>query len=77
MPAAWERAFREAYADELEARGAARPAARSGGKSTSRGTTDLIECSVYLTGEEREATRALAKAANVSWSTWARRKLTT
>jgi hypothetical protein len=76
MPPAWERAFREAYADRLEERGLAAPAAKSGvsGKS---GATDLVQARLYLSEAEHEAQKAIAKAAGLSWSTWARRKLAT
>lgn len=76
MPAAWERAFREAYADELEALGVARPAAPSGPRGA-RGATKLVQCRLYLSEEEQAAQKALAEAAGLSWSTWARRKLST
>lgn len=76
MPAAWEMPFRTAYADRLEELGAALPAAPSGSRNEG-GKTDLVQCRLYLSEQERDQQYALAKAAGVSWSTWARRKLAT
>jgi len=76
MPAAWERAFREAYADRLEELGVSLPAKRSG-KGGAGGATELVQCKLYLSKAEQSAQQAIAKAAGVSWSTWARRKLAT
>jgi hypothetical protein len=77
MPPAWERTFREAYADRLEELGVAAPAAKSGTKSTTSGKTDLVRLVVYVSPKEEEQHRATAKADGVSLSTWARRKLAT
>lgn len=76
MPAAWERPFREAYADRLEERGLALPAGRSGPSGPS-GATRLKRREVLQTEEEFAQQDARAKAAGLSWSTWARRKLAT
>jgi hypothetical protein len=76
MPAAWERETRAAFADRLVERGIALPAAKSGVSGAS-GTTDLVQCKLYLSREEQAAQKATAKAAGLSWSTWARRKLAT
>ena len=72
MPPAWERPFREAYADQLETRGLALPAARPGARSPG-GATKLVSGEVLQTREEIEEQRALAKAAGISWSAWMRR----
>lgn len=77
FPPAWERAFRAAYADRLEERGVSLPAVTGRGSSGAGGETKLVECRVYLSKAEQAATKALAKADGVSWSTWARRKLAT
>lgn len=76
MPAAWERPFREAYAARLEERGLALPAARSG-SSGKGGATLLASRLLRQTAEEFGENDARAKAAGLSWSTWARRKLAT
>jgi hypothetical protein len=74
MPPAWERETRAAFADRLVERGLALPA-REGGASGASGTTDLVQCKLYLSKAEQAAQKATAKAAGLSWSTWARRKL--
>lgn len=74
LPAEQEEPFRRAYAERLVERGLALPVGRSRTSGPS-GETDLERCIVYLSTEERDSTRALAKAAGVSWSAWARRKL--
>ncbi len=78
LPAAWESAFREAYARRLVDLGSALPAKRSGGTSgTPGGATKLDRRLLSQSKEEFAAQDALADAAGVSWSTWARRKLAT
>jgi hypothetical protein len=72
LPTEHETAFRRAYAERLVERGLALPA----GRSRVSGKTDLKPCKVYLSSEEFELTSEIAKAAGLSWSTWARRKLT-
>lgn len=78
MPAAWERAFRAAYADRLEELGVSLAAAKS---SKARGTagyvTKLDRRLLSQTSEEFAEQDRRAKAEGVSWSTWARRKLAT
>lgn len=75
MPAAWEQAFREAYADRLIARKLALPAKRSGTSRGAGGKTDLIQARLYLSKQEHDEQKAIADAAGLSWSNWARRKL--
>jgi hypothetical protein len=76
MPGAWESAFRAAYADRLEDLGVSLPAAKSG-SSGAGGKTELVQAKLYLSKNEQRAQQATAKAAGLSWSTWARRKLAT
>ena len=76
LPAAWESAFRRAYAERLAERGIAAPAAKAGTTSGKGGKTELKGRLVYMTPDELTETAARAKAAGVPWSTWARRKLT-
>ena len=45
------------------------------GRSGPSGKTELIQCKVYLSKSEQDVQKALANAAGLSWSTWARRKL--
>ncbi len=75
LPADHELEFRRAYAERLVERGLALRVGRSRTSGPS-GETDLERCIVYLSAAERNATRALADAAGLSWSSWARRKLT-
>lgn len=78
FPSGWERAFRAAYADRLEERGIALPAKKSSGKTgTPGGETNLMRRAIQQTEEEFAAQDATAKTQGLSWSTWARRKLTT
>ena len=77
MPAAWERAFREAYADRLEELGAALPAKRGGASGTRGYATKLDRRLLSQTAQEFAEQDARAKAAGLPWSTWARRKLAT
>lgn len=53
----------------------AKKAASSGKSGGGGGTTELRHRKVYQTQEEFDEQDAQAKAAEVSWSTWARRKL--
>ena len=74
MPAAWESAFRKAYADQLESRGLALPAKRSGSRGAS-GESALARRTFRATKQEFAEHDARAKAAGVAWATWVRRKL--
>lgn len=75
-PPAWEKPFREAFADELESRGAAAAAKKSGASGTRGYGTNLMGRLLYQTREEFAEQSARAKAeGGLSWSTWARRKL--
>ena len=75
-PPSFEKAFREAFADTLEARGAALAAKRSG-KSGASGLS-LLERRTFRASEQEFADQdAKAAAANVNWNTWVRRKLAT
>jgi hypothetical protein len=76
MPAAWERETRAVYADRLVERGLALPA-KAGGGSGASGATKLVQCRLYLSEQEQAAQQAAARAAGLSWSSWARRKLAT
>ncbi len=49
----------------------------SRGESGPGGSTDLVPCRLYLSQDERDYQYAVAKAAGLSWSAWARRKLAT
>jgi hypothetical protein len=75
-PAVYEKAFREAFADALEARGAA-IAAKRGGKSGASGVNLLGRRTFRASEQEFSAQDAQAKAAGVPWNTWVRRKLAT
>jgi hypothetical protein len=78
LPAAWESAFREAYARRLVELGSALPAKRAGTRSGTRGrqyATTLERRLLSQTREEFDAQDARAKAEGLPWSTWARRKL--
>ena len=75
FPAAWELAFRRAYAERLVERSIALPAklpGRSGGKG---GKTLLASRKVYATPAEFADQDRRAEAAGLSWSTYARRRL--
>ena len=79
-PPAWERAFRAAYADRLEERGAALPVRQSARDRTGAppgAPTKLDRRLLSQTTEEFAEQSATAEAAGLSWSTWARRKLAT
>jgi len=76
MPAAWERAFRAAYADRLEELGRALPAKPSG--TSGRSGVNLQARRTLRASEQEFADHdAKAKAAGLDWTTWARRKLAT
>src|SRR5678816_3559428 len=76
MPAAWERAFREAYASRLVERGIAKPAKASGPSGKKSGKTLLAQRKVYATEEEfADQDRRMRAAGGTSWSDWARKKL--
>jgi hypothetical protein len=75
-PPVFERAFREAFADALEARGVAKAAKRSG-KSGASGESLLERRTLRQTEQEFAEQDAKAKAAGVPWGTWVRRKLAT
>jgi hypothetical protein len=75
MPPAWQRPFREAYADRLAERGLADGKARQGASSKAHGVTKLMRRQMQGTKEEFAEHDAKATAAGLSWSTWARRKL--
>ena len=74
---AWERPFREAYADALAARGVAGGKARQGTSSKTSGVTVLKRRPMQATKQEFSEQDVKAKAAGLSWSAWARRKLLT
>lgn len=73
-PPAWEAEFRRTFATELVERGAAKPA-RRGGSSGPSGTTKLARRLLSATTAEFAEQDRRAKAAGLSWSAWARRKL--
>ena len=75
LPAAWEDAFRRAYAGRLVELGVAQRAGRTGVTSGPSGKTKLVQCRLYLSEMEQVTQKAAAAAQNLSWSTWARRKL--
>lgn len=76
LPPAWERAFREAYAGRLVELGLALPAKPSGNASGTPGFATKLERRLLSQSANEFAQQdALAKAAGLSWSTWARRKL--
>lgn len=78
LPAAWESAFREAYARRLVELGSALPAKKAGTRSGTRGrqyATKLERRLLSQTQEEFDTQDVRAKAEGLSWSTWARRKL--
>lgn len=74
----FERAFRIAFADALEKRGAALAAKRPG-KSLkgASGESVLIRRTFKQTQEEYDDNDRKAKAAGLPWNTWVRRKLAT
>ena len=73
---AWVSQYRKDYAARLVVRGYATKAAPSGSRGAG-GTTDLRHRKVYQTQEEFDEQDALAEAAGLKWSSWARRKLGT
>lgn len=75
LPAAWETAFRRAYAAELVKRGIAAPAARAGRTSGPSGESKLDRRNLRATTEEFAEQDRRAQAAGVPWGTWVRRKL--
>lgn len=75
MPPAWEEPTRRAFAMRLVERGLATPAKAGGASGTAGYATKLDRCLLSQSREEFDAQKALAKAAGLSWSTWARRKL--
>lgn len=75
-PPSFEKAFRDAFADVLEARGAALAAKRSG-KSGASGLSLLKRRTFRATKQEFADQDAKAKAAGVPWNTWLRRKSAT
>ena len=74
MPAPWEYPFREYFADYLVERGIALPG-RRGGASGASGVTKLDRRLLSQTSEEFAEQDAKAGALGLSWSAWARRKL--
>lgn len=72
---AYEVEFRRIYAARLVTRGIAAKAHRAGKSSGPSGKTDLERKTVYLSRLEIVAQEAKAEKAALSWSTWARRKL--
>lgn len=75
MPAAWEDEFRRAYADRLEELGVAAAAKRSGSRGPRGYETKLERRLLSQSAEEFAEQDERARAAGLSWSTWARRKL--
>jgi hypothetical protein len=77
FPPAWERPFREAYADELANRGEEFAAPKTKRKSTGKGgnPSSLPRFQVGMTREEFEEQKAKAEKLGLKWSVWARRKL--
>jgi hypothetical protein len=73
-PPVFERSFREAFANALEVRGAAR-AAKPGGKSGASGLSLLGRRTLRQTEQEFADNDAKAKAAGLNWNTWVRRQL--
>jgi hypothetical protein len=71
MPAGWKRAFQQAYADRLEERGLAVPAATSGPS----GETTLPRIKVSLAVDELADVGRAAERAGLPVATWARREL--
>jgi hypothetical protein len=74
FPPAWETAFREAYANRLQELGGA-TVRRPTGSTGSRGKLLLSRRLLSATKAEFAEQDAIAAAAGLSWSSWARRKL--
>lgn len=72
---AWEATFRKAYAHALVALDHAKKAAASGKSGGGGGVPVLKHRKVYQTQEEFDEQDVQAKAKQLPWSTWARRKL--
>lgn len=73
---AWETHFRREYAAQLVELGHAKKAGASSGRySGVGGTTSLSHRKVYQTELEFTEQDAQAKASGLTWSSWARRKL--
>ncbi len=75
-PPIFEKVFRDAFADALEERGAAR-APKPSGKSGASGL-NLVGRRTFRASEQEFAEQdKRAEAAGVPWNTWVRRKLAT
>lgn len=75
LPAAWESVFRQQYARALVKRGLALAPAKSGGSGTPGYETKLMRRPFSATEAEFAQQDERAAAAGLSWSAWARRKL--
>ncbi|HKY40655.1 MAG TPA: hypothetical protein VJN18_32190 [Polyangiaceae bacterium] len=75
LSAAWETAYRRAYATALVKRGLAQPAARTGRTSGPSGESKLPRRTLRASAAEFAEQDRQAKAAGLPWATWVRRKL--